>query len=266
MSGIVKPLPGICLYDEAGNEFKRNKRGICEMKIWQLLSNKERLFNSTFYRHIPLYEKHKKLISYEAQFIFFIVPKSASTSLERMFRQQPEIEKIKLVRTPNVILQKKYDGYFKTAFVRNPWDRLVSAYKNKICNDRRELVEPFFVRYPQLSYKMAFDEFVEYVCSADGMDDKTDIHWKSQHCFFSSGEKLLPNFIGKVENLAGDYAEICKINNFTEVKLQRVNASKTRTVADLSKTYKQYYNAKTKKMIANRYEKDIELFSYKFDE
>ena len=95
--------------------------------------------------------------------------------------------------------------FLRMTFVRNPYTRLVSAWKNKV-----RLCEPGFEdvylqtkgHLPELHAKslITFDEFVEYV--ATRCDLRTcDSHWRRQvdHTFFAA---LNFSSVGKIEQMA----------------------------------------------------------------
>ena len=84
---------------------------------------------------------------------------------------------------------KEYNHYFKFCFVRNPWDRLVSCYKNKISFDesaKGTQVENNFIRYLKkikaFKQGMTFDEFVDVVSSI--ADEKSESHFERQRPLF----------------------------------------------------------------------------------
>ena len=83
---------------------------------------------------------------------------------------------------------------------------------------------------------------------------------KPQYTFFSEesdlSSPLTVDFIGRFENLQNDV-------NVIKNKLI-IEGSIPHLVKSNHTHYKDYYNDKTKKMIAEAYAKDVEFFNYKF--
>ena len=57
--------------------------------------------------------------------------------------------------------------YFIFSFVRNPWSRIYSTWKNKIANPNMpEEKRTILKRFDELYYNMPFEEFVSFVCES----------------------------------------------------------------------------------------------------
>ncbi len=70
--------------------------------------------------------------------------------------------------------------------------------------------------------------------------------------------KLLPDFIGKLENLAEDFTVIAGKTGFVTDGLLHLNN------AGRGKSYREYYDQEAREMVAERYRRDIEMFNYEF--
>ena len=82
-----------------------------------------------------------------------------------------------------------------------------------------------------------------------------------KQCFRDSKINNLDDifFIGKVENLNDDYFALCKILNVVGKPL-----GYERKTFDRKQNYREYYTDKTRKIIEKMYEKDFQMFNYKF--
>jgi hypothetical protein len=139
---------------------------------------------------------------------------------------------------------------YKFSFVRNPFDRLVSCYKNKIIEENNSLIQ---TNYGNLFYKdMPFDEFVYNVSNIP--DLLSDRHFRSQYSYLYYKGKLLVDFIGKFENINEDYKIIKEKYNLTD--LPHINKSNEK------KNYRDYYSKELIELVSVRYKNDIEKFNY----
>lgn len=166
----------------------------------------------------------------------------------------------------NYMTEEQFNAYFKFAFVRNPWDRMVSIYK-------------YLDFY---SARMSFKKFV--------MKELPQNLWAKRYWFvrpqaefiFNQDGKKLVDFIGKFENLNNDFRVACSKIGIQEIDLPHVNQSETfdNKASLLSKKmiknillpltkkhtfmrYQDYYDSESADFVANLYEADIELFEYK---
>jgi chondroitin 4-sulfotransferase 11 len=156
-----------------------------------------------------------------------------------------------------------YPGYFVFAFVRNPWDRLLSCYKDKI--GFGAIMEDGRYNDPKtrslhlgrgFRKEMSFRDFVEAVVRTP--DKKANRHFRSQHTFLTDGQgNLLPSYLGRFEDLHPDFAEVMERIGAPHVSLPHVRRSQD---AD----YRSYYDTALRDAVARRYARDIELFGYEF--
>ncbi len=140
----------------------------------------------------------------------------------------------------------KYKDYFKFAFVRNPWDRVVSCYCNKVTNKAHRAFAECFDK--------DFEYFVDFINRQDLA--KADRHIRLQVKLFPMDEV---DFIGRFENFEVDLKHVLNIIGIDSTKkIPQNNPSK-------HMHYSHYYNERTKKIIAKKYKPDIKAFNYAFE-
>ncbi len=194
----------------------------------------------------PYMNKHKC--------VFVHIPKSAGTSIigvlgGDMVNRSHLPASIYKVFDPEI-----YEEYYTFTFVRNPWDRVVSTYEYWIQGlDQTEL-------YYQRMLLEKYDTFEKFVMNF--LDkDSICLHFmlKPQYLYlYDYRENLLVDFIGKFENIDDDSDNIFKKLGL-ENTLKKTNSSKRNN-------YQEYYiKQEMVDKIACLYQKDIELFGYRFN-
>ena len=200
------------------------------------------------------------MISYDNKYIFIRVPRTASRAIHEIldcpFMTHHQIGEFRTY--PN------FNDYYKFCFVRNPWDRLVSAFHYLLAGglldggNRNDLIRK---QYLIDSVDGDFDLFVKthFSGTMDEIKKKCPldpVHFYPQNYWVCLGDSVEVDFVGKYENLLEDWKIISKkINNNNP--LEKINTSK-------HAPYKEYYTKKSARIIGEFYSKDIELFDYAF--
>ena len=149
---------------------------------------------------------------------------------------------------------ERFENYFKFTFVRNPFDRVVSAYfylqqggKSTMPNDRR-----FWDLH--LSPYKSFEDFVR-----EGLHLSPVRRWGHFHpqaAFVASDDGTVQvDFVGRVENLTEDFQFVAN-KLMIDARLEHVNASQR-------KHYSEYYCPETVKIVRDLYAVDFDLFGYR---
>lgn len=136
-----------------------------------------------------------------------------------------------------------FDEFFTAAFVRNPYDWLVSLYnvfKKSKSHRHRKIVSA-----------MSFSEYIDW----EAARGKRSL---GRFVTDQSGEVVV-DFIGRFERLQQDYEALCERIGVESQKLPV--ASTARPHAD----YRTYYDDETRTKVAEHWAADIELFNYSFD-
>ena len=199
---------------------------------------------------ILIYEKCKTVFSGNA--------KVASSSIKYYFKTQ----NIELIRDlfSNI---NKYKDYFTFTFVRNPWERMVSLYCNKILSpnmvNTKTGVDICFEEYGDIFYAgMSFGEFVNNIVSLDQTYLDAHIHPQHWKTCATGTQNIILDFVGKFENINEDWRHICKISGLPFKRLERKNQRK-------KCHYSYYYNTKIKNIVSEYWSTDINLFNYTFE-
>lgn len=153
-----------------------------------------------------------------------------------------------------VFSPEDYARYFKFTFVRNPWDRLVSAFlflkKGGINAGDKEWAAENLSAYNDL------DAFVR-----GGLRRREVLsfkHFRPQYSFVClEGKQPCVDFLGRYENLTADFEFVCRKLN-VESKLRRENQNSSR--GDFGK----YYTQETRQIVGEVYSDDVEIFGYSF--
>jgi hypothetical protein len=160
-----------------------------------------------------------------------------------------------------------YAGLFTFAFVRNPWDRLVSCYRDKIMGEVRDFTRFHPTRgiacclagFDAFRGNMPFDEFVEVIAAIT--DGEADEHFRSQHTFVtdSTGHVAL-DYLGRFETMDQDFQGVCQELGIRGLPRPFVQA------VQVPRDYKEYYTPSTQRLVGERFADDIRLFDYSFGE
>lgn len=195
--------------------------------------------------------------AFERRAIFVHIPKAAGTAVAEALFGHPSGGHATLLDYRTMLSPQDFKAFYKFTFVRNPWDRLVSAY-----NFRRQ--GGFGGRYLEWAnehfapYK-DFSDFVERALTPGYVE--ASLHFKPQWRFLCRPFSLKPrvDFVGYYESLDADVAAVGQALGI-EPRLKKSNVTVQR-----EKDYRSAYTEKTRRIVAQVYAKDIEAFGYDFD-
>jgi chondroitin 4-sulfotransferase 11 len=196
------------------------------------------------------------IINDDHKFVFIATTKTGSSAIEFLLSSYDTGQKItSLADSHNkhaslLYIKKEYPcirNYFKFAFVRNPYDWVVSWYfYRKTRKNKNNTKDISFKKWLMDKNSTAYNE--------------TGIGLTMSQLDIVSGDKECKlDFIGKFENLQQDFNIACDKIGIPQQKLPHINKSK-------HKHYTEYYDDETKSIVAEKYAKDIEYFGYKFGE
>lgn len=202
-----------------------------------------------------------KYISHRHRFVYFEVPKTGTTSMKGLLAQVAGAEKM-----PSRLGFLEYPDYRRFAFVRNPWDRLLSCYLDKIKKNQTFESQRFtrgipkkFLKFGDAFYAgMSFVEFVRVVSRIP--DEYADGHFASQHPRLVMNNELVIDHIGRFETFwptVREFLELIGVKG--EIEVPHLNSSSRRI------PYAQYYDEETIALVRERFAEDLRLFQYEFE-
>lgn len=208
------------------------------------------------------------IVSHRHRFIFAAVPKTGTHAVRQALREhlgEEDVEQVGLfvnkrfpwedlaaIRHGHLALtqvrphlgEDAFGGYFKFAFVRNPFDRFVSYCA-------------FMLRDGEVFQQRSRDVMRHFL-----FEDPPERHilFQPQASLLvgEDGETLLTDGIGRVEDMQGSYDAICARIGIPSRPLDRVNGSRRGD-------YRRYYDQVLIDGVAARYGQDLDLFGYTFD-
>jgi len=185
--------------------------------------------------------------------IFIHIPKTGGTSISRIFPGNGRSHATwwEYWRAS----PRKFGECFKFSVVRNPWDRVVSAYwflqqwadpGGDPDASHCEGEERAFA----FGTTTSFDQFVHerlHLC----LDQP---HFRPQHLYIFDGDVNRMDFTGRFENLATDFAVICARLGL-KASLPHDNASE-------HGDFRSYYTPETRNIVGEVYADDVRLLGY----
>lgn len=221
---------------------------ICQFSHWK----NRKLFNQLRSKEDGYYS----LKGYDRlECIFVHIPKAAGISINMaLFENYGGGHKSAQIykRIFGPIVFKKY---YKFTFVRNPYSRLLSAYKflkkgGFHLNDKETVWAE-----ENLSEFSSFDEFVRKWLNEESKWSYT--HFKPQYIYVCDNNyNLMMDFVGRFENLDNDFDKVCQQLNIKN-KLQHHNKTSQK-----KENWKSYYSDYSLKKVGDIYRKDFEMFNY----
>lgn len=192
------------------------------------------------------------------KFIYFSIFKNASSTIRHFILKnllnEPELKynwqqiatfsnysnEIKVIKNKKEIYTTKYYDYFWFIFFRNPYDRVVSVYNDKVLAiPKDQIYEGLY------NPKMKLYEFIDFVAGTS--DNKIDIHLKSQTIGLKDDLQYM-NLIGDIKHLD---THIKYLKNRLNLKYEPIQLRKTKKIE---------LDSYLKKLLYNRYREDFETF------
>ena len=234
-----------------------------------------------FYETMPKYQfEYHVNISLKNSYVYFEVPKAACSTIKttlqeidaKSFGSHIPEKKTEVIHNKNdsPLLSPKDIGFekfkellidkniFKFSFVRNPFDKVLSAYLNKIKNyagkEKKEITDILGI---DIHEEIGFDQFIYAIEKTTPYN--MNPHWRPQtnQLFY---DLVKYDFIGRLENFDKDFQMVLnKINPEFEFKSNNYS-DKT----DAKEKLQQFYTQKTIEIVKKIYKQDFENFNYPY--
>lgn len=205
------------------------------------------------------------IISAQHRFIFAAIPKTGTHAVRQALREHmgpqdleqvglfvnrklpiPDLARIghghlSLQQVRPYFRPEDFEGFFKFAFVRNPFDRFISYCA-------------FMTREGGQFEQNPNDVMRHFIDNPPWQH----ILFQPQHVLVTDQDgKLLTDYLGRVEEMQQSYDEAARRIGIPSRPLDRVNASSR-------KDYRDYYDQPLIDGVAKLYARDLELFGYEF--
>lgn len=187
-----------------------------------------------------------KTPTYTDKCVFIHINKTGGSSVEvalgLKWEHKTAIEKIEEIG------RTQWNKKFTFAFVRNPWDKVVSHYCYRVKTNQTNLgVNPIkFTDWVKLSYG---EQNLDYY-------DKPKMFMPQSDWITDTSGEVLVNFVGRFENFEQDFKIVC---DRLKCKVELPHKKKSERG-----DHQSYYDRESREIIAEWFRKDLDRFGYKF--
>lgn len=184
--------------------------------------------------------------------VFIHIPKTGGFSI----RQHPKVKSY-VHHTAKTVRQMHpdFDKAFKFTFVRNPYDRFLSAYMYYYQMTPTHMFWHLEADRLVAQAIKRYTKFQHFVIDFHEFEWRNRIHFLPQYEWLYDGEICLVDYIARFENYKTEWHNICKMCDIGYTPLPKLNTSNH---ADWST----YYTPYLKNIVYEIFEKDFELFGY----
>jgi hypothetical protein len=190
--------------------------------------------------------------------IFISIPRTGTRSLRQTLHIRDPYNHRTAVWVRNKIGPQAWADAFTYAFIRNPFDKLISWYfYHKVPGHCPKGVKIYVLRN--------FNEWVLNGCQHHWTPMGTfgtkggvpDPHSLSGYLFDERG-KIMVDFVGRVEHMQRDYAKLCKLlGKKNPPALKHVNCS-------AHSNRRQIFSDEARKYVERRFARDLKMWGYEF--
>ncbi len=193
----------------------------------------------------------------ENRCIFIHIPKAAGIAVGEGLFGRHTGNHATIAEYQIAFSSREFRQFFKFTFVRNPWDRLLSAFLFLKKGGRN----PKDLRWAEVHLQpfATFEDFVMNWVTPENIRKR--VHFRPQHTFIVVPRQQVAcvDFVGYFENIAADYNYIRK-----KLHIGKDLCVKNRT-AEKKRDYRSLYTDRMAQIVANVYHTDIQMLGYDFD-
>ena len=197
----------------------------------------------------------EKIVFRRYAFVWICNPKVASRSIIAALCAVDSEATVISTRTMDDVFARypEAKGYFTFAFMRDPCERTLSAYLEKLVR-RPAIAEHLDIllrRFHGLGEAQDFPAFCRWLNTPFGSDAFADRHWLSQNRQIRIGGRL-PDFVGRYESLDADWREVASRIGMPHRPLPRLNSRPN--------TLPEPIDDATVALLRSRYAEDFDLW------
>lgn len=209
------------------------------------------------------------LVSETHKFLFVHIQKTAGTSITHYLKNAvPDVVNVLRPHDPLFFAEEsmglELKNYYKIGFVRNPFDRLVSWYSMIIKNGKKlseseKKSSPNYNKIWQhvLCNSNSFDEFVLNCSNAQDRSGWRPFLYNQVDYLKDCNGVVAADFIGRFESINEDTRLLFSTLKVANHSIPHINKSE-------HNNYRKYYTSQTRKIVEQRFEHDLNFFSYDF--
>ncbi len=165
------------------------------------------------------------IISKDKNYVWFRSAKVCTRTIQHILKKNSQFS----INGSNLVFYRnKYKKYYKFVFVRNPWDRVVSCYCDKVLGAKE-------LPYYEDCFGKDFKYFVKFI-------EKKNLKNADRHIRLQSN--LFPindvDYIGRFETFESDLKHVLNELNIRDFDIPKKNTT-------MRKDYKKYYDEDTQK-------------------
>lgn len=208
------------------------------------------------------------VINHEKKCVYVLNPKVATTSIVRFLsnydpdelekttshKKKRKLKGISYLKGAAQLEQLQREGYFVFSFVRNPYTRVISFFKQKYTLEQgKGYKHRAFALSRGLERVASFEDMVKKMASIP--DEVADTHFMSQTAILYEQAKGVDyDFVGKLETFETDFANVQNACGISSVP-GKDNATQ-------NDDWQSYLSVETERLIYERFKSDFIEFGY----
>ena len=145
--------------------------------------------------------------------------------------------------------------HFSFSFVRNPFDRLIAAYNNKVIQIEEP---PLPMLNMGIKHDMSFADFLKVL--VDTPPNQFDVHVIPQNNLLCIGNRIVPKFVGRVEQINDHWAALRTILAKRGIEVMESLPQKNVRRNERIGLQQFFYKDSLIEIALELYAKDIDLF------